>query len=98
MDERSPVETLGVDEETDLTASGPAGKDKAANVADCPAATATYGDRAANLATVEKSGKVISGLSSQEKGSLLGRLQEKKTEISNIAKHPAIRARPEPAL
>ena len=98
MDERSPVETLGVDEETDMTVSEPVGKDKAVTVADCPATTSTYGDRAADFAAGERLGKVTASLSSQEKGSLLGRLQEKKTEISNIAKHPAIRARPEPAL
>jgi len=98
MDESSPVETLGVDEETDMTVSGPVGKDKAVTVADCPATTSTYGDRAADFAAGERLGKVTASLSSQEKGSLLGRLQEKKTEISNIAKHPAIRARPEPAL
>ncbi|MBP3876205.1 MAG: hypothetical protein J6E41_10970, partial [Lachnospiraceae bacterium] len=98
MDERSPVETLGVDEETKLTASGPAGRDAAVIVADGPVTTAAYADRAAGLAAGEKSGQVTSDPSSREKGSLLGRLQEKKTEISNIAKHTAIRARPEPAL
>ena len=103
MDERSPVETLGVDEETDKAIHE--SKESAAyTAADRSAdhiAPASYADKAAAL-TGKTAGLLPSTTSerAQETTSLIGLLKEKKEEIAAFSKaaDTRIRARPEPAL
>lgn len=103
MDERSPVEALGVDEETDQ-AVHESREEAACTVTDRSAdhiASPYYADKAAAL-TGRTSGPLPAATSekTQEASSLIGLLKEKKEEISAFSKaaDTRIRARPEPAL
>ena len=100
MDERSPVETLGVDEETDQSINGGKTERIAARSADSLPAGKTFAEWAEDLK--------VQGTQRQEakpgkasltgKGSVVARLKEKKSEIAAATGNPSVRLRPEPAL
>ena len=100
MDERSPVETLGVDEETDQSINGGKTERVAARSADSLPAGKTFAEWAEDLKVQgtqrqeAKPGKV----SLTGKGSVVARLKEKKSEIAAATGNPSVRLRPEPAL
>ena len=100
MDERSPVETLGVDEETDQPTCESRKEDYSATVAERAAGTETYADRAAVLREDQKPAHTHVKEKTAGKGSLIERLQSKKAELAENAGRPDFRAkaRPEPAL
>ena len=100
MDERSPAETLGVDEETDQSINGGKTERVAARSADSLPAGKTFAEWAEDLK--------VQGTQSQDakpgkasltgKGSVVARLKEKKSEIAAATGNPSVRLRPEPAL
>ena len=100
MDERSPVETLGVDEETEQSINGGKTERVAARSADSLPAGKTFAEWAEDLK--------VQGTQSQDakpgkasltgKGSVVARLKEKKSEIAAATGNPSVRLRPEPAL
>ena len=100
MDERSPVETLGIDEETDQSINGGKTERVAARSADSLPAGKTFAEWAEDLKVQgtqrqeAKPGKV----SLTGKGSVVARLKEKKSEIAVATGNPSVRLRPEPAL
>ena len=100
MDERSPVETLGVDEETDQSINSGKTEWIAARSADSLPAGRIFAERAEDLKVQgtqrqeAKSGKV----SLTGKGSVVARLKEKKSDIAAATGNPSVRLRPEPAL
>ena len=96
MDERSPVETLGVDEETDQSINGGKTERVAARSADSLPAGKTFAEWAEDLKVQgdAKPGKA----SLTGKGSVVARLKEKKSEIAAATGNPSVRLRPDPAL
>ena len=100
MDERSPVETLGVDEETDQSINGGKTERVAARSADSLPAGKTFAEWAEDLkvqGTQRQEGKPGKA-SLTGKGSVVARLKEKKSEIAAATGNPSVRLRPEPAL
>lgn len=91
MDERSPVEAIGVDEETDQSLRTDDLRKAESTVADQPGSWQTVSRQAAGLLT--GAGREAGG-----KSSLISRLQEKKAEVSAAVRHPEVRMKAEPAL
>ena len=101
MDERYPVETLGVDEETDQSTHEGSKERYTATVADRAAGSETYADKSASLKEKSLRKEHVSGKNKTTgKESLIERLQSKKAEIAESARCTDVRikARPEPAL
>ena len=107
MDEHSPGETLGVDEETDQSVRENAAKSHTEALAGRSAELLSGGQTFADLASdisdskavkaVDISGK-SKGESQQGKDSLLDRLQAKKAELSAGIKRTDMKMHAEPAL
>ena len=91
MDERSPVEAIGVDEETDQSLRTDDLRKAESTVADQPGSWQTVSRQATGLLT--GAGREAGG-----KSSLISRLQEKKAEVSAAVRHPEVRMKAEPAL
>ena len=104
MDEHSPTETLGVDEETDQSlreGSTKSGRDTADIVADRLPGAASFAERAVKTAPgLNGEGRSSLPEGNRQKASVIGRLQEKKAEIATaFTAHPVTqRAWAEPAL
>ena len=85
MDEHSPTETLGVDEETDQSlreSSTKSGKDTADIVADMLPGAASFAERAVKTAPgLNGEGRSSLPEGNRQKASVIGRLQEKKAEM-----------------
>ena len=104
MDEHSPADTLGVDEETDQSlreSSGKSGREAADIVADRLPGATSFAEKAAKTpqcSNGEGRSSLPEGI--RQKASVIGRLQEKKAEIAAALTVPSVppRARAEPAL
>lgn len=114
MDEHSPVDTLGVDEDTDQSIREGSRTDGSDRVADRAAFATTFAERSAEIKgqaayakgseTDARESKSIETVQAQKeitkgKTSLIGRLQDKRKEIAvATTSGPAARMRAEPAL
>ena len=107
MDEHSPGETLGVDEETDQSVRENAAKSHTQALAGRSAELLSGGQTFADLASDISDSKAVKsrdmsgkskGESQQSKDSLLDRLQAKKAELSAGIKRTDMKMHAEPAL